>query len=49
MWKRELASYENEYSAEEIAKQSVEVAVWVLLIASRKKCERREINGRRNC
>lgn len=50
MWKRELASHENEYLAEEIPKQNVEVAIWVLLIAYRKKkCERRDINGRRNC
>lgn len=50
MWKRELASLENEYLAEEIPKQNVEGAVWVLLIAYRKKKrERRKINGRRHC
>lgn len=37
LWKRELASHENEYLAEEIPKQNVEVAIWVLLIAYRKK------------
>ena len=40
LWKAELARDEIGYSAEEISKQSVEGAAWLLLTAM-VKCERR--------
>lgn len=43
MWKSELASNRLEQLAEEVSKQSVKDAAWLLLTAS-VKCERKDTN-----
>ena len=43
LWKVEVVNNKTDYLAEEISKNSVEGAAWLLFIAY-SKCERREIN-----